>query len=91
MGTIPLSVNPQGAGGCAQEVAGASPGGGQAPGQEWAVGLALPGVTVPWGHSLVLWLATAVSLAAHEVGLCASLVPTCQLPYAPERSARRSA
>lgn len=41
----------------------------QAVPQTWSMGIALPGLTVPWGHALYLWLATAVSLGVHEVRL----------------------
>ena len=40
----------------------------QAGGTTWTLGLALPGVTVPWGHAAYLWVATAASLAFHEAG-----------------------
>jgi len=33
----------------------------------WVLGLAVPGLTVPWNHAIYLWLATAISFAAHEV------------------------
>ena len=36
-------------------------------GQGFAMGLAVPGLTVPWGHAGYLWLATAASIAVHEV------------------------
>lgn len=32
----------------------------------FAMGLAVPGLTVPWGHAGYLWLATAASIAFHE-------------------------
>ena len=35
--------------------------------QGFAMGLAVPGLTVPWGHAGYLWLATAASIAVHEV------------------------
>ena len=35
----------------------------------WMLGLAVPGLTVPWSHAVYLWLATAVSIGVHEVGL----------------------
>ena len=39
-----------------------------APGnQGFAMGLAVPGLTVPWSHAGYLWLATAASIAVHEV------------------------
>ena len=34
----------------------------------WRLGLAVPGVTVPAGDALPLWLATAAALAVHEAG-----------------------
>ncbi|DBB04615.1 TPA: hypothetical protein ACH3X1_012685 [Trebouxia sp. C0004] len=37
-------------------------------GQGFAMGLAVPGLTVPWGHAGYLWLATAASIAVHEAG-----------------------
>ena len=33
----------------------------------FAMGLAVPGLTVPWSHAGYLWLATAASIAIHEV------------------------
>ena len=40
-----------------------------APGSQggFAMGLAVPGLTVPWGHAGYLWIATATSIAIHEV------------------------
>ena len=38
-------------------------------GQGFAMGLAVPGLTVPWGHAGYLWLATAASIAVHEVSM----------------------
>ena len=40
-----------------------------APGSQagFAMGLAVPGLTVPWGHAGYLWIATAASIAIHEV------------------------
>lgn len=35
--------------------------------QGFAMGLAVPGLTVPWSHAGYLWLATAASIAVHEV------------------------
>ena len=35
--------------------------------QGWVLGLAVPGLTVPWTHSIYLWLATAISIGVHEV------------------------
>ena len=32
-----------------------------------ALELVLPGLTVPWAHAVYLWVATALSLAVHEV------------------------
>ncbi|KAK9817848.1 hypothetical protein WJX72_003051 [[Myrmecia] bisecta] len=32
------------------------------------IGLAVPGLTVPWSHGIFLWVATAVSVAVHEAG-----------------------
>ena len=29
--------------------------------------VAVPGLTVPWSHTVYLWLATALSFCAHEV------------------------
>lgn len=34
----------------------------------FAMGLAVPGLTVPWNHAGYLWLATAASIAIHEAG-----------------------
>lgn len=39
----------------------------QLPSQAWSLGIALPGLTVPWGHAVYLWIATALSLGVHEV------------------------
>ena len=33
----------------------------------FAMGLAVPGLTVPWSHAGYLWLATAASIAFHLV------------------------
>lgn len=33
----------------------------------FAMGLAVPGLTVPWSHAGYLWIATAASIAIHEV------------------------
>ena len=43
-----------------------------APGSQggFAMGLAVPGLTVPWGHAGYLWVATAASIAIHEVKNC---------------------
>ena len=40
-----------------------------APGNQgaFAMGLAVPGLTVPWAHAGYLWIATAASIAIHEV------------------------
>ncbi len=38
--------------------------------QGFAMGLAVPGLTVPWGHAGYLWVATAASIAIHEVNYC---------------------
>lgn len=40
-----------------------------APGSQggFAMGLAVPGLTVPWGHAGYLWIATAACIAVHEV------------------------
>ena len=38
--------------------------------QGWVLGLAVPGLTVPWTHSIYLWLATAISIGVHEVSAC---------------------
>lgn len=38
--------------------------------QGWVLGLAVPGLTVPWTHSIYLWLATAISIGVHEVSSC---------------------
>lgn len=40
-----------------------------APGSQggFAMGLAVPGLTVPWGHAGYLWIATAACIAIHEV------------------------
>ena len=40
--------------------------------QGWVLGLAVPGLTVPWTHSIYLWLATAISIGVHEVSSCTS-------------------
>ncbi|EIE24169.1 hypothetical protein COCSUDRAFT_41457 [Coccomyxa subellipsoidea C-169] len=40
----------------------------QLPAQAWSLGVALPGLTVPWGHAVYLWIATALSLGVHEAG-----------------------
>lgn len=40
----------------------------------FAMGLAVPGLTVPWGHAGYLWLATAASIAVHEVCPCGLLL-----------------
>ena len=29
--------------------------------------LAIPGLTVPWGHTVYLWTAIALSVGVHEV------------------------
>ncbi|KAL3136923.1 hypothetical protein ABBQ32_006529 [Trebouxia sp. C0010 RCD-2024] len=34
----------------------------------FAMGLAVPGLTVPWAHAGYLWIATAASIAIHEAG-----------------------
>jgi hypothetical protein len=54
----------------------------QAEGARWTLGLALPGVTVPWGHAAFLWVATAASLAFHEAGAsCRSpILNLCCMP-----------
>ncbi len=36
----------------------------------WGMGLAVPGLTVPWNHAAYLWIATAISMAVHEVLFC---------------------
>lgn len=36
--------------------------------QGWVMSLAVPGLTVPWTHSIYLWVATAISIGVHEVG-----------------------
>lgn len=45
----------------ASTVVGTGSGGG------WAMEVAVPGLTVPWSHTVYLWLATAISFCAHEV------------------------
>lgn len=51
--------------------------------QGFAMGLAVPGLTVPWGHAGYLWLATAASIAVHEVhtlqhlACCITAFPIC--------------
>lgn len=53
--------------------------------QGFAMGLAVPGLTVPWGHAGYLWLATAASIAVHEVhtlqhlACCITAFPICAL------------
>ena len=53
--------------------------------QGFAMGLAVPGLTVPWGHAGYLWLATAASIAVHEVHTlqhlvcCITAFPNCAL------------
>ena len=59
-----MSMGPEIAPGSGVPLA-ASPG---SPG--FAMGLAVPGLTVPWGHAGYLWLATAASIAFHEVHHC---------------------
>ena len=59
-----MSMGPEIAPGSGVPLA-ASPG---SPG--FAMGLAVPGLTVPWGHAGYLWLATAASVAFHEVHHC---------------------
>lgn len=58
----------------------------------WRLGLAVPGVTVPAGDALPLWLATAAALAVHEAGAlppnsALSKRTTCQVSQL-ERRAR---
>ena len=42
---------------------------GAASSSDFAMKVAVPGLTVPWSHAAYLWLATAVSFCAHEVTL----------------------
>ena len=37
--------------------------------RKWGMGMAIPGLTVPWTHAVYLWIATGLSMAVHEVGL----------------------
>lgn len=48
-----------------------------APGSQggFAMGLAVPGLTVPWAHAGYLWIATAASIAIHEVPTLRHLIP----------------
>lgn len=50
-----------------------------APGSQggFAMGLAVPGLTVPWGHAGYLWVATAASIAIHEVKNCLTQILHC--------------
>lgn len=50
-----------------------------APGSQggFAMGLAVPGLTVPWGHAGYLWIATAAAIAIHEVHLCCMILAHC--------------
>ena len=43
----------------------------------WVLGLAVPGLTVPWSHAVYLWLATAFSIGVHEVGLNPGGIHAC--------------
>lgn len=46
---------------------------------EWALVVAVPGLTVPWSHAIYLWIATAISFGMHEVSTGLLIIQTCSI------------